>query len=495
MSIPKHVYQMLESVVGAENISARDYILIAARPITSTWPYTMGGKPVNPEAVVMPASTEEVQAIIRICNRYHLKHIAMVSLFGMKEGPIPPGTVAINLRRMNKILEINESDRYVVVEPAVRHVQLMPEVMKRGLRYAVPSVGPSCSVMANFLKKGEHHIQHSFSQNNRYLLGYEWVTPTGEIVRVGSMAGDAGWFCPDGPGPSLMGLLQQGHGVVTKAAIGLDGWKGPAQLLVEGHAPTYKIRLPQDCHKVFIFKFSDLDKVGRTMLEMGKAEIGVGVIKFFYATAAVMFTVGANDFWDLWNKGLFQKELPYAMWVYLAGWTPEELAYEERVMWDIVNELGGEPVDESLRKLWEDNMDFFVIVSFLQRVLKLGGGWSAITHHDSMPHMFEVAKTIPEFYYDFIDKGLTLNAPHNFQIIPIEYGHSAHIEMLYFFDRYRPNAERVPASVRQAAMETDLRHGNYATPPPWGANTEKFGPVYSNYNVWLDRIKKAFEPG
>jgi hypothetical protein len=105
--------------------------------------------------------------------------------------------------------------------------------------------------------------------------------------------------------------------------------------------------------------------------------------------------------------------------VYLATPTPEEMAYEEHVMWDIVREMGGEEVDKSVRKIWEDSMDFFIIVSFLQRVLKLGGGWSPILHCESLPHSFEIAKTIPEFFNGFIDKGLVLNAPHNFQIIPL----------------------------------------------------------------------------
>ena len=83
-------------------------------------------------------------------------------------------------------------------------------------------------------------------------------------------------------------------------------------------------------------------------------------------------------------------------------------------------------------------MDFFILVSFLQRVLKLGGGWSATKlGADSISHMFTVGKSIPEYFYDFIDKGLILDAPHNFQIIPMEYGHAAHIELLFFFDVLR----------------------------------------------------------
>jgi hypothetical protein len=479
MSLPQNIYKMFESVVGSENISDRPHILVAYRHTPSQG----GRKPASPDAVLMPGSTEEVQAIVRICNRYNIQYRPLTSLLSARMSPSEQMKVILSLRRMNRILEINEEDRYVVVEPAVRHVQLKPELMKRGLSYPVPSVGPSCSVMANFLGKGEHHIQHSTSKNNRYLLGYEWVMPTGEILRAGTLGSDAGWFCPDGPGPSLGGLIQKGNGVFTKTAIGLDAWRGPAVMPTEGRSPSYKIRLPQDCHKVFIFKFPTLDKLRDAMIEMGKAEIGLGVLKFFYATAAVMFTVSANDFWELWNSGLFQRELPQAVWVYLATWTPEEMEYEEGVMWDIVKEMGGEEVDESIRKRWEDNMDFFIIVSFLQRVLKLGGGWSAIIHTESLPHMFEIAKTIPEFFNEFIEKELILNAPHNYQIIPIEYGHGAHIELLFFYDRTMPGGYGVPGELTKKSRENDIKHGHYAA----SATVAK---GYSNYQVWETKIKE-----
>jgi hypothetical protein len=481
MSLPEYIYKMFEGVVGPENISDRPHILAAYR---HTSPQD-GRKPASPDAVILPGSTEEVQAIVRICRRYDIKYNPVTSLLSVGMTPGSQMKVILSLRRMNRILEINEEDLYVVVEPAVRHVQLKPELMKRGLSYPVPSVGPSCSVMANFLGKGEHHIQHSTSKNNRYLLGYEWVMPTGEILRAGSLAGDAGWFCPDGPGPSLAGLVQKGYGVFTKVAIALDAWKGPAAMPAEGHTPSYKMRLPQDCHKVFIFKFPTLDKVRDAMMEMGKAEIGVAVLKFFYATAAVMFTVSANDFWRLWESGLFQRELPQAVWVYLATWTKEEMAYEERVMWDIVREMGGEEVDKSILNIWENNMDFFIIVSFLQRVLKLGGGWAPIIHTESLSHTFEIAKTIPEFFRGFIEKGLILNAPHNFQIIPIEYGHGAHIELLFFYDRTLPEGQRIPMELMKQSRETDVKHGHFAP-------TAEVGQLYGNFHLWATKIREAF---
>lgn len=487
MSLPARIYKTMENVAGAENISDRPHILAAYR---HTSPQGMG-KPPSPEAVIMPGSTEEVRSIVKICIEQGVKYSAITSLFG--SGVTGPGTVIISLRRMNKIIEINEEDRYVVVEPGVRHVQLKPELMKRGLTYPVPSVGPSCSVMANFLGKGEHHIQFSTSKNNRYLLGYEWISPTGDIIRTGSLIGGAGWFSPDGPGPSLGGLIVKGNGIYTKAAIGLDAWRGPPVMPAEGRSPDYKVRLPQDCHKVFIFKFPDLDKVRDFMVEMGKAEIGIGVLKFFYATAAVMFTVSANDFWELWNSGLFQRELPLAVWVYLATWSKEELAYEERVTRDIVEEMEGEEVAEEVGKRWEDNMDFFILVSFLQRVLKLGGGWRPVIHSESLAQTIDIAKSFTEYFHRFVDEGLILNAPYNYQIIPIEYGHAAHIELLFFYDRTIPERRRIPMEIYREAQAYDIEHGYYMSPPPGGA-AEDIGELYSNYNIWMNKVREAFTP-
>ncbi len=130
-------------------------------------------------------------------------------------------------------------------------------------------------------------------------------------------------------------------------------------------------------------------------------------------------------------------------------------------------------------------MDFFIIVSFLQRVLKLGGGWSPILHCESLPHSFEIAKTIPEFFAGFIDKGLVLNAPHNFQIIPLEYGHGGHIELLFFYDRFLPDAKMILPELMKQSAETDLRHGHYSP----SAYREK---LYSNFQVWATKIKNAF---
>ncbi len=495
MSLPQYIYKVLEEIVGPENISDKEYILAAYR---HPGPGNLQ-RPPGPAAVILPGSVDEVQKIVKICNRYGLNYTAMTSLLSLGR-VAQAGFVLLNLQRMDRIIEINEEDRYAVIEPGVRHVQLKPELMLRKLTYPTASVGPGASVLANFIFSGDHHMQHGASRANRYLLGVEWVTPAGEILRVGSLAHGAGWFCPDGPGPSLRGLIKGWHGwggsfgVITRIAIGLDVWKGPRVMPGEGHSPSFKVRLPQDRHKVFIFKFPTLDRLRDAMIEMGKAEIGCAVLKFFYATEAVLTTESANAFLELWNSGLYQRELPRALWVYLATATPEEFQYEERVMQDIIRENEGEPVEESIRQKYDDNIDhMFIIVSFLQRVLRLGGGWAGVKlGGDSVNHMFEVAKSIPEFIDEFIEKKQILDAPFNFQIIPMEYGHLAHIELLMFYDLNSPDSQKIPLAFMQKSAETDIKHGFHAATP--AGDLEKLSPLYSNFNTWNKKIREAFRP-
>jgi len=77
MSLPENIYKMFESVVGPENISGRPHILAAYRHASPQ----DGRKPASPDAVVLPGSAEEVQAIVRICRDTISSTIHYVSPF------------------------------------------------------------------------------------------------------------------------------------------------------------------------------------------------------------------------------------------------------------------------------------------------------------------------------------------------------------------------------------------------------------------------------
>ncbi len=497
MSLTREAYEAHTAVDGERYISCEEHILAGNRVKTPEVPFTYH----SADAIVLPENTAQVQEIVRICNRFDICFVPLVSGVSAEAFANRAGTILIQLSRMNKIVEINEVDRYAVIEPGVRHVQLYPELRRRGLSYTAAAVGPGGSVLANFTSSsGDHHNQHNASRSNRYLLGVEMVLPNGEIVRSGSLASGAGWFCPDGPGPGLRALMKGyfgNHGqlgVITRIAIALNPCSGPAEIESEGISPFHKVRMPDPCSRVYVFNFSDIYDVRDAMLKIGEAEIAATVLKYFYLPATLMMTNSANEFWEKWPE--YKEILKMPLVVHLAPCSREELAYEEKILFEIIGETHGERIPREIESWWDEHMDFFMIVSRLQSVLRLGGGWMPNKlGAESVAHICEVGKSIGDFIHDFTDTGKLFDAPENYHIIPMEYGHFAHIELLVMWDRTNPAAGKGVGGFRARSRQNDLdNHFHAETPGSLNAGLMQLGPLYCNCHEWLSRIKESFDP-
>jgi len=200
MALSRDVYREFEDVVGVENISEDPVILDAYHSTPESTPFV---------AVILPKNTEEIQAIVKLCNKHRIK-FRPVSTGWTIWGTLPlSGIIYLDLRRMNRIIEINEKNMYAVVEPYVISAQLQAELMKKGLNCGIKGAGANCT--AHPLAGVPHgHMDQNTSVGNRNLLAAEWVTDEGEIVRLGSLASQDEWFCGDGPGPSLRGIILAG---------------------------------------------------------------------------------------------------------------------------------------------------------------------------------------------------------------------------------------------------------------------------------------------
>ena len=202
MTIKREQYVAFEDVLGPENIST-DPVILDAYSWRSGLYAGMDKFTPRFEAIVLPESTKEVQAIVRLCNRFNLQFKASSTGWGLYNDATGPGVIRIDLRRMNRILEINEKNMYAVVEPYVIGAQLQAELMKRGLICNQCGAGANCSALPIAAHQGVGHLSQSASYGERNQLALEWVTPDGEIVRLGSLGSLNEWFCGDGPGPSL----------------------------------------------------------------------------------------------------------------------------------------------------------------------------------------------------------------------------------------------------------------------------------------------------
>ena len=132
MALSKEVFKAFEDIVGPENICDDPVIMPAYHSAELA-------------AVILPGSTAEVQAIVKLCNR--LKQPFRPVCTGWT-GSFPKGILYMDLRRMNRIIEINEKNMYAVVEPYVISAQLQAELMKLGLNTTIIGAGSSCSPLA-----------------------------------------------------------------------------------------------------------------------------------------------------------------------------------------------------------------------------------------------------------------------------------------------------------------------------------------------------------
>jgi glycolate oxidase len=247
----------LEDIVGSENVSDDPALLDSYRYSLSHTAIHLGPffDTFTPRgaAVLLPGSTEEVQAIVRLCNKHKIKFKASSTFWSAQGYPSEDGIIQLDLRRMDRILEIDEKNMFAVIEPGVLGATLQAEAMKVGLNTHIPGSGCSCSTLASatsYFGSGPSNLFAGWHYEN--LLALEWVMPTGDILKTGSLGSGCGWFCGEGPGPSMKGVCRGflgskgSMGVYTKCAIKLFAWPGPRTLPVEGIAPAYMARLPDN---------------------------------------------------------------------------------------------------------------------------------------------------------------------------------------------------------------------------------------------------------
>ena len=194
----------LEQIVGPQYISEEPAVL-------DSYAFQWGAElftdtPFLPRsgAIVLPGSTEEVQALVKTCNQYNVRYKAISNGWGFYSAlGLDEDAIHVDMRRLNRIIEINEKSMYAVVEPYVTCALLQPEAMKKGFTVHMIGAGCNTSAMPITAHQGTGSGGVSTSCGDRNTLAVEWVTPDGELLKFGSLGAGAGWFCGDGPGPSL----------------------------------------------------------------------------------------------------------------------------------------------------------------------------------------------------------------------------------------------------------------------------------------------------
>jgi glycolate oxidase len=170
-----------------------------------------------PLAAVLPSTTEQVAAVLKICYEENVPVVPRGSGTSLAGGALPTAdSVILGVSRMNEVLETNYDDRYVRVQSGRTNLSVTGAVEENDFFYAPdPSSQLACAIAGNIAMNsgGAHCLKYGVTTNN--LMGVKMVTMEGEILEIGGAYLDAA-------GLDLLGLIcgSEGQlGVVTEATL------------------------------------------------------------------------------------------------------------------------------------------------------------------------------------------------------------------------------------------------------------------------------------
>ena len=501
MSLPADVLRGLEDIVGAANVSDEPAIVVSYAGRSGLG---AGSKPYVPsfEAITLPGCTAEVQAIVRLCNRCGLKYKASSTGWGFQGDPGGPGVIKIDLRRMNRILQINDENMYAVVEPYVIGAQLQAELMKRGLTCMVTGAGGNCSALPLAAHEGIGHMGQTLSYAERNQLALEWVAPDGELVRLGSLGSTGGWFCGDGPGPSLRGVVR-GHttplgglGVFTAAALKLYHWAGPATMPVAGVSPDYVLDEMPPWFMIRYLSFPTAAARFEALRKIGESEIAAQIMGFTGSMLAANLATSNEE--DVRYDRLINDAVQgVGFEMIVIGDSANDFDYKVKTLDLILEETGGKSLalieDPAVggATLWR----CIRITASVRETLRASGAFGGVVGGtDQVELLAEYIAATARRKADLIKKGVVLDDGSEPFVTSLEHGHFGHAELLV---RYVPSAATDEGMGRLMSEAVRIGASSRLGVPHFvggDALHGVFGPVASNYHEWLRAIKKAFDP-
>lgn len=256
----------------------------------------------RPALVVLPRTTEQIAAIVKICDRDNIPWVARGAGTGLSGGALPvEDCILIVTARMNQILEIDLENQRVVVQPGVINNWVTQAVSGAGFYYAPdPSSQIICSIGGNVAENsgGVHCLKYGVTTN--HVLGLKLVIPDGSILDVGGVV-------PEMPGYDLTGLF-----------VGSEGTLGIATEI------TLRILKTPESICVLLADFTNIEAAGSAVADI----ISAGIIP---AGMEIMDNLSINAVEDVVATGCYPRDAAAVLLVELDGLQVEVAANKQRI--------------------------------------------------------------------------------------------------------------------------------------------------------------------
>jgi glycolate oxidase len=282
----------------------------------------------RPALVILPKTTEQVAAIVKICDEFDVAWIARGAGTGLSGGALPiENCVLIVTTLMNQILKIDLDNQRVVVQPGVINNWVTQAVSGAGFYYAPdPSSQIICSIGGNIAENsgGVHCLKYGVTTN--HVLGLKLVIPSGEIVEVGGEVGEM-------PGYDLTGLF-----------VGSEGTLGIATEI------TLKLLKTPESICVLLADFESIEAAGSAVSGI----IGAGIIP---AGIEMMDNFSINAVEDVVATQCYPRDAAAILLVEIDG-SAVEVATNQTLIADLCRQNGARDVTiatepEQRLRLWK----------------------------------------------------------------------------------------------------------------------------------------------
>jgi hypothetical protein len=354
--VSREVLQALEDVVGPEWVSEdRAVIETYSRfSVDSAGALRKHQKDPStlPACIVLPQSTEEVQAIMRIANRFKVQVIPFTNGMISFNGPTNPlPTICVHVSRMNRVLEIDEENLTATLQAYADYGQLQADAMKRGLwNGGSPLATTLCKLSSQTAFAGIWQTDLKYGTLNRNIVSTKVVLSTGDILITGSdTVSGSNCLWEYGPGPDLLSMVRGSAGtagIITEIKVKLHTWTGGTALpeppagrpsILDYHEPEYDTAPPPETVKLLWVEFPDYDSEVKALHAVAQSGIGMGL-----NATGVYNSYYCSQTQDMTLERVTNKFFPaYNLYVILYGVTSDDqLVYEEKVFREIMAEHG-----------------------------------------------------------------------------------------------------------------------------------------------------------
>ncbi|MDH4128617.1 MAG: FAD-binding oxidoreductase [Spirochaetota bacterium] len=214
------IYKMLIDAVGKDKVSINNSVL---KDYSNDMTEIDGHKP---DYLISASSKDDIISIVAIARDNNIPITPVVANTNIGGLAIPNmGGIILDLKNMNRIIEVNEEDSYMLIEPGVTFGQVKEylDTHHPSLRFGYSLSPPYTSVLANCLLDGLGNLSLKHGAMGDWINGLEAVLANGDIIKTGSGAYSNNW-CSSSPMPDLTGLFLNFHattGIVTQMSVQL----------------------------------------------------------------------------------------------------------------------------------------------------------------------------------------------------------------------------------------------------------------------------------